>query len=104
MEAGSYNTKFIWVKRTGTKPETFENTNYGKELWGSLRHMGSNELMAQGSKYSKADSVIYLHNSPTIKTVDRLIEKETGVVWLVDGVIDERHNARVKILAHTYGV
>lgn len=106
MNIGEYNRKFIWLSGTfspgaNTNSQIPYYTSVG-ELWGSLEPVGANERLAFGMKGSFVDARIRIRNTPALKFNDRLKDKATDDIYLIDGVMEDNANNQLIVTAHRF--
>jgi hypothetical protein len=102
VNAGNYSSKFIWLKQSstivsGAVEQTFTSNG---ELWGGFTPIKAYEKVAFGLTGSHVEVRISIRNNVGISFLDRLQDKETGVIYEVDGVI--QGDNQVVIDAHQF--
>ena len=109
MLAGNYSRLFYWLQCTTSLESTVNapQTDFvasSTNLWGSIQGIGATELLAYAVKQSQASVKIKIHNRPALQPTDRLQDKETSVIYFIDGIIDDKVNNMLIVLAHSRGI
>lgn len=104
MHSGQFKRKFLWLVRGtvkentyGDETESWTESAYTSELWGSLEELSAREIAAQGMLGSQVTARIILHNLPGVKMTDRLEDMETGQVYLIDGITQQWNSVTCEV-------
>ena len=99
-------TKFVRLVRSTTKDDTYgqeeETWAEGEEVWGMIEPVKAFEGLRYGLLGSQVEVTITLRQNPGIKFTDKLRDKDTGIVYEIEGVIWERRKRKTTIAARQF--
>lgn len=105
VDSGKCRYKFQWYPRvlttdasTGEEVESFPSSS--EEYWGNLSEVRPWEKIASGK--TEVEVAIDLLGNPAIREWDRLKDKETNDIFLIDGITEDRPSKTLHIIAHRY--
>jgi head-tail adaptor len=102
--SGKYRDRLIWLKQTTNKETTFGQeeetfTNNG-ELWGSVEPLTAREQLAYGLRGVLVEVTIRIHNLPAVSFKDRLQDKASGTIYIIDGI--KTWDNELELAAHQF--
>lgn len=89
MNVGDYNRRFVHMVRSTLQESTYgqakETFTDGSTFWGSLEDLKGSYQQAYAITTGQMGVRIRIRNWPTVSGLDRLRDKSTGTVYVLNG-------------------